>query len=430
MASPSDGVNAISGTILLRREPTATWSVIDAILGNRERVGCETMMDKPLAGLRVLDLGQGVAAPYCGLLLAQYGAEVVKVEPLNGDWMRGLGEARGDQTAYSITYNWGKRGIAVDMKDPRGLDVVRRIAARSDVVLENFRPGVVDRLGIGFEDVKALSPRVLYVSVSGFGQSGPYGKRPGSDTVLQAFSGLVAINKDMDGRPHRVGTTMVDALTGLCAFQATSMALFGGVKEARLLDVSLLQSAALLLTPNIADFHLSGGPVPPLNAPTGSYRTSNGWIAVALVKEENFAQLAKLVGLPDLPQAPRFANFERRAQNLQELMAILQERFLTATTAEWAARCTDAGVLASPVNDCGDWLEDPQVQATSAYDMLEQPGVGVVPMPRLPGGLPFEGIAPGIGSDTRSVLVDHDYTAEEIGGLLDAGVVSEPGGAA
>jgi crotonobetainyl-CoA:carnitine CoA-transferase CaiB-like acyl-CoA transferase len=427
MASPSDGVNAISGTILLRREPTATWSVIDAILGNRERVGCETMMDKPLAGLRVLDLGQGVAAPYCGLLLAQYGAEVVKVEPLSGDWMRGLGEARGDQTAYSITYNWGKRGIAVDMKDPRGLDVVRRIAARSDVVLENFRPGVVDRLGIGFEDVKALSPRVLYVSVSGFGQSGPYGKRPGSDTVLQAFSGLVAINKDMDGRPHRVGTTMVDALTGLCAFQATSMALFGGVKEARLLDVSLLQSAALLLTPNIADFHLSGGPVAALNAPAGTYRTSDGWIAITFVKEKQFGELAKLVGLPDLPQDPRFTSFQRRAKNSQELIVLLQERFLTATTIVWTERCTEAGVLASPVNDCGDWLEDPQVQATNAYDFLEQPGVGDVPMPRLPGGLPFEGIAPGIGSDTRSVLADHDYTFEEIGRLLDAGVVREPG---
>lgn len=385
------------------------------------------MTDKPLAGIRVLDLGQGVAAPYCGLLLAQYGAEVVKVEPIQGDWMRGLGEARGDQTAYSITYNFGKHGIALDLKDPRGLEIVRRIATRSDVVLENFRPGVVDRLGIGFEDVKALNPKVLYVSVSGFGQTGPYVKRPGSDTVLQAFSGLVSINKDMEGRPHKVGTTMVDALTGICAFQATSMALFGGVKEARLLDVSLLQSIAMLLTPNIADFHLSGGPVPPLNAPAGTYRTSDGWIAVSLVKEENFQQLSNVVELPDLPKDPRFGSFQSRAENLPALIEILQDRFQTETTETWAARCGEAGILANPVNDCGEWLEDPQVKATNSYDMLAQPGIGDVPVPRLPGGLPLSGVSPGIGSDTRAVLAEHGYGADEIAALLRDGVVAEGG---
>lgn len=381
------------------------------------------MADKPLAGIRVLDLGQGVAAPYCGLLLAQYGAEVVKVEPIAGDWMRGLGQARGDHTAYSIAYNWGKRGIALNLKDPRAVEAVLRIAARSDVVLENFRPGVVDRLGIGFEHVKALNPRVLYVSVSGFGQTGPYVGRPGSDTVLQAFSGLVSINKDMDGRPHRVGTTMVDALTGLCAFQATSMALFAGVKEARLLDVSLLQSAAVLLTPNIADFHLSGGPVPPLNAPAGSYRTSDGWIAVALVKEENFAQLCAVIGRPDLVEDPRFANFQMRAENLSACMAALQERFLTGTTAEWAQRCDAAGILANPVNDFGDWLSDEQVKAVNGYDLIEQPGVGGVAMPRLPGGQPFEGVAPGIGGDTDAVLREYGYGEAEIDRMRADGVL-------
>ncbi len=385
------------------------------------------MADKPLRGVRALDLGQGVAAPYCGLLLAQYGAEVVKVEPPGGDWMRGLGIARDGQTAYSATYNRGKRGIAVDLKDPRGVEVVRRIAARSDVVLENFRPGVAARLGVGFEDVRALNPRVLYCSVSGFGQAGPYVGRPGSDTVIQAFSGLISINRDMDGRPHRVGTTMIDALTGLCAFQAVSMALYGGVGEARLLDVSLAQSAANLLAPNIAEFHLRGGPQPSLNAPAGTYWTSDGWIAVALVKEENFARLCGAMELPGVAADPRFASFALRARHIAEVTAALQERFLEATTAEWAERCEAAGVLANPVNDFGDWMADPQVAASGGYDMAAQPEFAAVPAPRLPGGQKVDGIAPALGGDTRALLREHGYADAEIAALLAGGAVLDAG---
>ena len=381
------------------------------------------MIDGPLANIRVLDLGQGVAAPFCGLLMAQYGAEVIKVEPMSGDWMRGLGEVRDGQTAYSITYNLGKRGIAVDIKDERGRDIVRRIGSVSDVILENFRPGVVDRLGVGFKDIKSINPKILYVSVSGFGQAGPYIDKPGSDTVLQAFSGLVSINKDQDGRPHKVGTTMIDALTGLCAFQAVSMALFGGVNEARLIDVSLLQSAALLLTPNIADFHLSGGPVAPLNAPAGTYRTEDGWIAVSLVKEENFLQLCRALDLEEFLADPRFVNFEKRAQNLPEMTEILQRRFITASTGYWVDCCAAEGVLVSPVNDFGDWLRNPQVEATASFDMIPQPGVGQLPMPRLPGGRAFDGTAPGIGDDTRAILGEHGFATPDIDALVEAGVV-------
>ena len=220
---------------------------------------------------------------------------------------------------------------------------------------------------------------------------------------------------------------MIDALTGLCAFQAISMALFKGVKMARFLDISLLQSAAVLLTPNIVDFHLNGGPVPPLNAPAGSYRTSDGWIAVSLVKEENFAQLCNVIGKPEIGNDVRFISFEKRAENLSELLEIIEGQLQTRTTAEWIERCSKEDILASSVNDFGDWLEDTQVKAINAYDMVTQPGVGVIPMPRLPGGQMFEGEAPSIGQHTKSLMCDVGYSEGEINEMLDAGIILDAG---
>lgn len=384
------------------------------------------MNNKPLEGIKVLDLGQGVAAPYCGLLLAQYGAEVIKVEPILGDWMRGLGKNWGGQTAYSIAYNIGKKGIAVDLKKAEGLKLILKIAKTCDVILENFRPGVVDRLGVGFEAIKALNPKILYVSVSGFGQNGPHSGRPGSDGVLQAFSGLVSINKDKDGFPHRVGTTIIDAITGLCSFQATSMALFGGVTEAKLLDISLLQSAGVLLMPNIADFHLSGGPPLALNPPAGTYRTSDGWIGVSIVKEKNFSDLCKLIGCEEVLLDVRFKTVENRAKNLNEITNLIQEKLIHQTTEKWALMFQQAGLLANAVNHFGDWLNDTHVKETGAYDLMDQPGVGDVPISRLPGGLKLQGVAPNIGTNTKNVMLDYGYSIDEIKQLNSDQVVFVP----
>ena len=166
--------------------------------------------EAPFAGLRVLDVSQGIAAPYAAMLLAQYGADVVKVEPPGGDWSRMLGARHGDHTAFSLSANLGKRSIALDLASDEGRRVVRRLAARADVFVESFRPGGAARLGVGYEDVAALSPRIVYLSVSGFGQTGPERDRPAVDTVVQAFTGLMAVNKGAAGSPHRVGTIVMD----------------------------------------------------------------------------------------------------------------------------------------------------------------------------------------------------------------------------
>src|SRR3954468_24647587 len=182
--------------------------------------------EAPYRGLRVLDFGQGIASPYCAMLLGVYGADVIKVEPPEGDWSRYLGTTYGSHTTLSAVYNRGKRSLCLDMKHKDGIVTAQRLAQNCDVLIEGFRPGVAARLGIGYEELARDNPGLIYLSVSAFGQSGPYSKRPGSDSVAQAFSGLVSINVGNDNTPHRVGTTISDVVTGVYAFQAIATTLF------------------------------------------------------------------------------------------------------------------------------------------------------------------------------------------------------------
>jgi crotonobetainyl-CoA:carnitine CoA-transferase CaiB-like acyl-CoA transferase len=160
--------------------------------------------DAPFAGLKVVDLSQGIAGPYAAMLLAQYGADVIKVEPPEGDWARGLGKRYGDMTAFAIAANLGKRSIVLDLKTVEDRQILRRLVATADVFMESFRPGVAARLGFGYPDVESINPRMIYLSVSGFGQTGPDAERPAVDTVFQAFTGLMSVNRGLDGIPHRV----------------------------------------------------------------------------------------------------------------------------------------------------------------------------------------------------------------------------------
>ncbi|HSJ42971.1 MAG TPA: CoA transferase, partial [Xanthobacteraceae bacterium] len=182
--------------------------------------------EAPYRGLRVLDFGQGIASPYCAMLLGVYGAEIIKVEPPEGDWSRYLGTTHGSHTALSAVYNRGKRSLCLDLKHSDGIAIAKRLARDCDVLIEGFRPGVAARLGLGYEELSRENPGLIYLSVSGFGQQGPYAKRPGSDSVAQAFSGLVSVNVGNDKTPHRVGTTISDVATGVYAFQAIATALF------------------------------------------------------------------------------------------------------------------------------------------------------------------------------------------------------------
>lgn len=379
----------------------------------------------PLHGLQVLDVSQGIAGPYCGALLAEQGADVVKVEPRHGDWIRGLGAPIGDLSAYAVAYNRGKRSLCLDLKDARGRDVVLRLAARADVVLESFRPGVAERLGIGHAAVSALNPAAVYLSISGFGQQGPNRERPCTDTVAQAFSGLMSVNPGMDGIPHKINVTIVDAVTGLYAFQAVLLALHARRDdgEGRHLDVSLMQAAAALQAPKIIEYHACGGPAPLLNVPAGSYRTRDGWIAVTLVKEDHFGALCAALEIDDVAADPRFATFPDRARNVDALLPALRERFAALDTADWVERLGRVGVLCNAVHDHGDWLADAHVRAVDAAPMLGLADGSAVPVPRTPGQTPAGRPPPRIGEHSEEILRDLGMQPGEVGALLAAGVI-------
>src|SRR3954466_1979527 len=324
--------------------------------------------EAPYRGLRVLDFGQGVASPYCAMLLAVYGAEVVKIEPPEGDWSRYLGTRYGTHTALSAVYNRGKRSLCLDLKHAEGIAVARHLALSCDVLIEGFRPGVAARLGIGYEALAKDNPGLIYLSVSGFGQSGPYAERPGSDSVAQAFSGLVSVNIGNDKFPHRVGTTISDVATGVYAFQAIATALFAraSVGTGRWIDVSLVQSTAALLGHKVAEHVLEGGAPRALNVPAGSYQTSDGWLMVTLVNEPQYKRLCAGIGRDDLASDPRFADFARRADSIDALIPQLREVFLTQSSEVWLARLHAADIIAERILNPGEWLRNVHVEATRA----------------------------------------------------------------
>ena len=392
--------------------------------------------EAPYRGLRVLDFGQGIASPYCAMLLGVYGADVIKVEPPEGDWSRFLGTTYGSLTTLSAVYNRGKRSLCLDMKHKDGIAIARRLAKECDVLIEGFRPGVAARLGIGYEELSRDNPGLIYLSVSAFGQSGPYSKRPGSDSVAQAFSGFVSINVGNDGTPHRAGTTISDVVTGVYAFQAIATTLFARatVGTGRWIDVNLCQSTSALLGHKVAEHILEGGAPRALNVPAGSYQTTDGWMMVTLVNEPQYKRLCAAIGREDLAVDPRFADFARRADAVDVLIPQLREVFLTQPTDVWLSRLHAADLIAERILNPGEWLRNVHVEATAAAVCQQTPGVGAVFSPRTPGIASRSEDqlcpAPDIGQDSYEVLLQAGFERGTIDDLVKAGAVRQAKGSA
>lgn len=389
---------------------------------------------QPLAGLRIVDLSQGIAGPSAAMYCAKWGADVIKIEPLSGDWIRGLGSTNGNFSASAFAYNAGKRSLAIDLKHAHAGRVMQRLFVQADAVVESFRPSVAERLNVGFEQVKALQPHIVYLSVSGFGSSGPLSQWPGTDTVAQAFSGFMSLNRGNDDAPHKVDSTIMDAITGLYSYQALSMHLLSpgagrtGSNEACYLDMSLMESAAAILAPNIIEWSMTNGAPSILNAPAGSYRTADGWIAITLVKDAHFCALAKALDREDLAEDERFLSFELRAENLLSLKAIIDEIVLQQSTEYWQKRFRDFDVLSSVIQDIGAWLENEQVLDRDMAPMTKVAEGIELRIPRLPGQA-VDSVdqwqSPEIGEHSHGVLIEAGFSEAEIETLKLDGCIKQ-----
>ncbi len=390
----------------------------------------DTQEDQPFSGLTVFDATQGVAGPHCAMLLAQYGATVNKIEPLDGDWGRTLGKLYGDSCAHFVAFNRGKRSLALDLKSSEGLAIAQKMAYEADIVLESFRPGVMARFGLDYDTVAKHRPDTIYMSVSGFGQQGPYNKLPVTDSVIQAFSGWMSINKDEAGTPQRIGMIAIDVMTGLYAYQAVASAMLRRFRfgKGRYIDCSLMQSAAAFQAAKIMEHRLEGGTPMVLYMPIGTMKTVDGFINITAMRDRHYVSLCEVLGLEELIDDPRFDNRDKRVERADELMPIIRAEFTKKTTAEWAELLTEAGVMNAPVANYDDFMGDEHVQATNSFVLNEQPGVGEVPLINIPGLDPIQpgsalSESPSVGQHSASILRDAGYSQAQIDEYVASGVV-------
>jgi CoA:oxalate CoA-transferase len=386
--------------------------------------------ERPYEGLRVVDMSQGVAGPYCAMLLAQHGADVIKIEPRDGDWARSLGQEYGDHSAFSIAANLGKRSLVIDLKHKDSQSIVDKMIAEADVFIEGFRPGVMDRLGYSFDRLKDLNPGLIYVSVSGFGQAGPMRERPAMDPLLQAFTGFMSENTGADGIPHRTPLILFDMSTALYAQQAVAAALYAKRDhgKGRKIDLSLMESAAAVQAIRLMDGYREG-PYHVASAPSGTFKTQDGWLQMIVVKNTEFEKLCNAVGWEVFLADPRFDSNLKRRDHAEFLNGEARTLFATNTTDHWRELLTKAGVQNEKVQSYREFAEHPQTAAVEAVAWLNQAGsVDAWPVPNVPGTPKLaqdekHAIAPTIGQHTREILADYGYDAETLEKLTADGVI-------
>ena len=390
-----------------------------------------------LDGLRVLDQTQVMAGPFCAMLLGDMGADVVKIEPPGGESMRGgeLEQAPGVSASF-LAVNRNKRGIVLDLKRPEGVAILKKLAATADVLVENYRPGVAARLGVDYATLAALNPRLVYCSISGFGQTGPYAQRGGFDLIAQGMSGIMSATGTEGGPPVKVGVPITDLGAGLFGLMGILAALRARRVTGRgqLVDTSLFEAGLALSAWEATEYWYTGenprplGTAHRLNAPYQAFRASDGWFTVGAANERLWPRFAGLLGLEPLVGDPRFARPAPRLANRAALEELVEAVTAGKPRGHWLALCEEAGIPAGPIYSVPEALADPHALARGMVQELEHPRAGrvkalgnPVKLSRSPATL--RKAAPCLGEDTDAVLREAGYTPGAIAALRAAGVV-------
>ena len=396
----------------------------------------------PLAGIRVLELTQVMAGPVCGLMLADLGADVVKIEKIpGGDDSRRYDQpsVNGESAAFMMM-NRGKRGLALDLKHPAGRDALIRMARGADVLVENFRPGTLERLKLDYQHLRAANPALVYCSVSGWGASGPYALRGGFDLIAQGASGLMAYTGEQAREPVKVGSPVTDINAGILAALGIVSAYVHRLKtgEGQYVDTSLFEAGLQQSYWHAAVYFATGvspgpsGSAHVLTAPYQAFRTRDGWINIGGANQSNWERIARVLGAPEWIEDALFRTNSDRMRNLSALVAAMSERLAARTSAEWLDALESAGVPCGPINSVAEALSDPQARAREMVLELEHPRAGRTRAVGMP--VKFSSCVPGnrrpaplFGEHTREVLHDYQFSEAEIEALLVCGAAAAAG---
>jgi len=399
-----------------------------------------------LEGIRVLDLTRAMAGPFCTMMLGDLGADVIKVErPGRGDESRGwgppfVGEPYGPypgESAYFLSANRNKRSITVNLKSQEGMQIIHQLASKSDVLVENFRSGVLDGMGMGYEQLHSLNPALLYCSISGYGRTGPYADRPGYDFIIQAEGGFMGITGPEEGPPYRTGMPIVDITAGMFSSTAILAALRARdlTGEGQLIDLSLLDTQIALLA-NVASNYLVGGQAPPRLgnahpniAPYEAFRARDRWFALAAANERQWGVLCDVIGQPELRDDPRFADNGGRIENLAALRQTLGSIFLSRDAEEWLDDFRQADLPCAPINSVPEAFGHSQADARSLVTSIHHESAGIVRFPGFPYKLSKTPAAvrrppPMLGQHTEEVLAEIlDYSPADVAALRERGAI-------